>query len=50
MPATDLEQAVNSVATVTSDENGTATPKVNGARARVKANGLRRQNRKVFSG
>ena len=50
MPATDLEQAVNSVATVTSDENGTATPKVNGARARVKANGLRRQNTKVFSG
>lgn len=53
MPATDLEQSVQSVAT--GDENGTAEPKVepkvnDGAKARVKANGLRRQNTKVFSG
>ena len=51
MPATDLEQSVNSVAAATGEENGTETPKSsNGARARVKANGLRRQSTKVFSG
>lgn len=52
MPATELEQS----AKATGDENGSATvDKVNngtvnnGAIARVKANGLRRQSTKVFS-